>query len=241
MFLTGAYELPSCDTRLWLVGMIQSIEIKVCGMTREQDVDLALSLGVDFLGFIVYPQSPRGLTLAQAMRLAARVPEGRRVVVDVAPSVDDLKRYRDAGFDRFQMHVGPEVRKATVAAWSAAVGRERLWLAPRVSPEDVFPKWMLQYADTLLLDTYSKKQVGGTGQTGDFPRFASLQQQYADTQWVLAGGLTPANVIDAIQRSGARRVDVNSGVETAPGIKNAEKLRELFRVLRVDQSAGLAD
>jgi len=60
-----------------------------------------------------------------------------------------------------------------------------------------------------------------------------LQQQYAVTQWVLAGGLTPSNVIDAITRSGTQHIDVNSGVESAPGIKDPEKLRELFRVLRV--------
>lgn len=214
--------------------MIQSVEIKVCGMTREQDVDLALSLGADFLGFIVYPKSPRGLTLAQAARLAARVPEGQRVVVDVEPSVDALKRYRDAGFDHFQIHTGLPISFPAVAAWSDVARRERLWLAPRLSPEDVFPECILEYADTVLLDTYSKQQVGGTGQTGDFSRFASLQQQYADTQWVLAGGLTPANVIDAIQRSSTQHIDVNSGVESAPGIKDPEKLRELFRVLRVD-------
>lgn len=211
---------------------MQFVEVKVCGMTRAADVDLALSLGADYLGFIVYPKSPRGLGLVQATGLAARVPAGQRVVVDVAPSIDDLKRYRDAGFDRFQIHVGLPICEATVAAWSSVVGRERLWLAPRVSPEDVFPQCLLQYADTVLLDTYSKHQVGGTGQTGDFPRFASLQQQYAQTQWVLAGGLAPSNVVDAIARSGACRVDVNSGVESAPGIKDAEKLRELFRVLR---------
>ena len=219
--------------RLSVFDMNQSVEIKVCGMTREQDVDLALSLGADFLGFIVYPKSPRGLTLAQAARLAARVPEGQRVVVDVEPSVDALKRYRDAGFDRFQIHTGLPINRSIVAAWSVAVGRDRLWLAPRVSPEDVFPEQILQYADTVLLDTYSKQQVGGTGQTGDFSRFANLQQQYADTQWVLAGGLTPSNVIDAITRSGTQHIDVNSGVESAPGIKDPEKLRELFRVLRV--------
>lgn len=203
-------------------------------MTREADVDLALSLGADFLGFIVYSKSPRGLTLERAAELAGRVPEGQRVVVDVEPPADDLKRYRDAGFDRFQIHAALPMSLPTLAVWSDIVWRDRLWLAPRLSPEDVFPESVLEYTDTVLLDTYSKDQVGGTGETGDFERFASLKQQYEDTQWILAGGLAPQNVVDAITRSGASRIDVNSGVESAPGKKDPEKLRELFRVLRGD-------
>jgi phosphoribosylanthranilate isomerase len=214
--------------------MNQDVDIKVCGMTREEDVDLAVSLGANFLGFIVYSKSPRGLTLERATELAARVPEGKRVIVDVETSADDLIRYRDAGFDRFQIHASLPIDPAMLSRWSEIVWRDRLWLAPRVSPTDVFPAWALEYTDTIVLDTYSKQQVGGTGHTGDFERFASFNQQFEDTQWMLAGGLSTSNVVDAVVRSTATRVDVNSGVESAPGIKNPEKLRELFRVLRGD-------
>lgn len=214
--------------------MDQDIDIKVCGMTREEDVELALSLGANFLGFIVYPQSPRGITLDRAVELAASVPEGKRVIVDVETAPDDLLRYRDAGFDRFQIHAALPIDEQRLARWSEIVWRDRLWLAPRVAPTDVFPESVLAYTDTVLLDTYSKDQVGGTGHTGDFERFANLKLQFEDTQWMLAGGLTPSNVLDAVARSTATRVDVNSGVESAPGIKNPEKLRELFRVLRGD-------
>ncbi len=214
--------------------MNQNIAIKVCGMTREEDVDLALSLGADFLGFIVYPQSPRGISLDRAVELSARVPLGKRVIVAVETVPDDLLRYRDAGFDRFQIHANLPMDLVRLARWSQIVWRDRLWLAPRVSPEDVFPEAALEYTDTVVLDTYAKDQVGGTGHTGDFGRFASLRQQYEDTQWMLAGGLNSSNVLDAVTRSTATRVDINSGVESAPGIKNPEKLRELFRVLRGD-------
>ncbi|MFQ3242245.1 MAG: phosphoribosylanthranilate isomerase [Lentimonas sp.] len=212
--------------------MIQDIKIKICGMTREEDVELALSLGADFLGFIVYPKSPRGITLARAQELAAVVPKGKRVIVDVETSPDDLRRYCDAGFDRFQIHATLPIDEQRLVGWSEIALRDRLWLAPRVSPADVFPASVLEYADTVLLDTYSKDQVGGTGHTGDFGRFAGLKRQFEETQWILAGGLDPSNVVDAIVRSTAERVDVNSGVESAPGIKDPEKLRELFRVLR---------
>ncbi|WP_162025120.1 MULTISPECIES: phosphoribosylanthranilate isomerase [unclassified Lentimonas] len=208
------------------------MKIKICGMTREEDVELALSLGADFLGFIVYPKSPRGISLARAEELAAVVPEGKRVIVDVETSPDDLRRYCGAGFDRFQIHASLPLDEQRLGQWSEIALRDRLWLAPRVSPTDVFPESVLSDADTILLDTYSKDQVGGTGHTGDFERFAGLKQQFEDTQWILAGGLNPSNVLDAVRRSTTTRVDVNSGVESAPGIKNPEKLRELFRVLR---------
>lgn len=212
--------------------MKQDVDIKICGMTREDDVELALSLGANFLGFIVYPLSPRGITLERAVELAASVPNGRAVIVDVETSADDLLRYRDAGFDCFQIHASLPIAQKRLARWCEIVRRDRLWLAPRVAPTDVFPESVLEYTDTVVLDTFSKDQVGGTGHTGDFERFASLKQQFEETQWMLAGGLSPSNVLDALVRSTTSRIDVNSGVEIAPGIKDSEKLRELFRLVR---------
>ncbi|MBT4758144.1 MAG: phosphoribosylanthranilate isomerase [Opitutae bacterium] len=212
--------------------MNQIVDIKICGMTREEDVELALSLGANFLGFIVYPQSPRGITLERAVALASPVPEGQAVIVDVETTADNLLRYRDAGFDRFQIHASLPIAETRLGRWSEIVWRDRLWLAPRVAPTDVFPESVLEYTDTVVLDTFSKDQVGGTGHTGDFERFANLKQQFDDTQWMLAGGLSPSNVLDALARSTASRIDVNSGVETTPGIKDSEKLRELFKVVR---------
>ncbi len=212
--------------------MKRPVEIKICGMTREADVDLALSLGADYIGFIVYPKSPRALSLARAVELAARVPPGRRVVVDVEPRTEDLLRYREAGFDAFQVHGKQSLEAERLVAWSALVGKERLWLAPRLSPEEPFPELVLAYADTILLDTYSKAQVGGTGETGDWGRFPEIKASYPDRRFILAGGLTPQNVLAAIEATGTDHVDVNSGVESEPGKKDPEKLRSLFRVLR---------
>jgi phosphoribosylanthranilate isomerase len=212
--------------------MLRPIEIKICGMTCEEDVDLALVEGADFLGFIVYPGSPRALTIERAIELASRVPIGKRVVVDVETSPEALKRYREAGFDFFQIHSKSSTGLPHLPEWSEIVGRECLWLAPRLAPSDVFPESIVEFADTILLDTYSKQGIGGTGHTGDWLRFKELQQQYAFTQWVIAGGLSPENVVAAISGSAATRIDVNSGVESRPGKKDPEKLRELFRVLR---------
>jgi phosphoribosylanthranilate isomerase len=212
--------------------MYRRVDIKICGLTRESDVDLALSLGADYCGFIVYPKSPRGLSLDRARELAERVPAGKRVLVDVETGTEELERHREAGFDFFQIHCGLQISLATLAAWSGLVGPEKLWLAPRVPPEDSFPLAVLEFAETILVDTYMKDQVGGTGVVGDWARFNQLSTQYPQRNWVLAGGLAPDNVLQALSETGAAHLDINSGVESAPGIKDPAKLRELFRVLR---------
>ena len=212
--------------------MFRPVQIKVCGLTREEDVDMALSLGADYCGFIVYPKSPRGLSLERASELAARVPEGKRVVVDVETGSDELERFRDAGFDYFQIHAGLQVGLATLATWSGLVGKERLWVAPRLAPGDAFPEAILEFADTVLIDTFSKSQIGGTGEVGDWEGFASLREMHPHIHWILAGGLSPDNALEAVAATGAEHIDVNSGVESVPGIKDAEKLRSLFKTLR---------
>ena len=212
--------------------MYQNVAIKICGLTRMQDVELALSLGADFLGFIVYSKSPRRLTLEKAVSLADRVPAEKRVLVDVETNPDDLKEYKEAGFEYFQIHANLPLDREMLARWSDCVGRKSLWLSPRLPPHERFPEWLFEYVDTFVLDTYSKTQIGGTGHTGDFNQFASLKQQFPDKQWILAGGLSPSNILAAIRRSTANLVDVNSGIESAPGEKDPVKLRDLFQTLR---------
>lgn len=207
-------------------------KIKVCGLTREEDVKLTLSLGADYLGFILYPQSPRTVSLDRAVELAAAVPVGQRVAVDVATSLDDLKRYREAGFDYFQIHFGADFDHSNLAEYSKIVGKEKLWLAPRLASEDTFTEDILDYANTILIDTFVNDQFGGTGKVGDWTRFNALKERYPQTNWVLAGGLSPSNLLDALTSVTADHLDINSGVEIAPGIKDGAKLREAFKVLR---------
>tara|TARA_B100001027_G_scaffold48733_1_gene32139 strand:- start:39 stop:677 length:639 start_codon:yes stop_codon:yes gene_type:complete len=207
-------------------------KIKVCGLTREEDVKLTLSLGADYLGFILYPQSPRAVSLDRAVELAAAVPVGQRVAVDVATSLDDLNRYREAGFDYFQIHFGADFDHSNLAEYSKIVGKEKLWLAPRLASEDTFTEDILDYANTILIDTFVNDQFGGTGKVGDWTRFNALKERYPQTNWVLAGGLSPSNLLDALTSVTADHLDINSGVEIAPGIKDGAKLREAFKVLR---------
>lgn len=223
--------------------MIGETHLKVCGLTRLEDARLAAEIGADFLGFILYPKSPRHLPLGTFSEFATELPRGpRRVAVMVEPSLEDLDWAQETGFDRFQIHARHDLSPATVRGWSDAVGPANLWLAPKRPPGAPFPEAWLDLADSFLIDTFHAEGFGGSGRTGDWAGFASLAKERPRKTWILAGGLGPDNVADALAKSGARYVDVNSGVESGPGLKSPEKLRTLAAVLQASaetrRSAG---
>ncbi|MEN9636527.1 MAG: hypothetical protein RL077_4931 [Verrucomicrobiota bacterium] len=205
--------------------MIDGIRFKVCGLTSLVDAELADRCGADYLGFIFYPKSPRYLSLSQYRAMAPRLPARRKVAVAVVPSVDELKQWRDAGFDYFQIHYPVETPAEQLAAWSQVVGSKHLWLAPKLPPAAEVTAEARAAAKFILLDTFHAAGFGGSGQTGDFDKFARHQQAYPGNFWILAGGLNPENVGAALKVSGARWVDVNSGVESAPGVKDEGKIK----------------
>ena len=212
--------------------MIGNIQLKVCGQTRVEDAQVASDLGADYLGFILYPKSPRAITLARYAELAPELPIGpRRVAVMVEPTTEELAAAVAAGFDFFQIHCAHTTPVETVQGWSMQVGAHRLWLAPKLPPgEDVPAEW-LPLAATFLLDTFHAGGFGGSGKTGDWAKFARHKESYPQHTWILAGGLSPDNVTDAVAKSGTFFVDVNSGVETSPGVKDHAKLRALGEAL----------
>ena len=181
--------------------VINGLTVKVCGITRIADAELALELGADYLGMICYAKSPRSVTPEQARDLCNRIPAGKRVFVDVATGTDELENYADLGFDAFQVHFDLDLSLATVAAWSGIVGADALWLAPRLPVDESFPQPILEFADTVVLDTPTKAVYGGSGKTGDWGRFAELSTLYQHKRWLLAGGLAPDNVIPAVRQS----------------------------------------
>ncbi|HSI07643.1 MAG: phosphoribosylanthranilate isomerase [Rariglobus sp.] len=212
--------------------MIGALQVKVCGQTRLEDTRVAADIGADYLGFILYPKSPRGITLARYAELAPELPVGpRRVAVMVEPSVEELTAIAAAGFDFFQIHCAHTTPLATVQGWSAQVGAHRLWLAPKLPPGEDVPADWLPLAATFLMDTFHADGFGGSGKTGDWAKFARHQQANPQHTWILAGGLNPENIADAVARSGAHFVDVNSGVESSAGVKDHAKLRRLAEVL----------
>ena len=216
--------------------MIDGIRIKVCGLTSLVDAEFADRCGVDYLGFIFYPKSPRFISLETYRAMAKRLPERKKVAVSVEPAVAELAVFNAAGFDFFQVHFRHDLPVATIASWAETVGVERLWLAPKLPPETDVPVALLPLARHFLLDTFHTDKFGGTGATGDWAKFARHQQAHSDKTWILSGGLNPENIGEALRASGARFVDVNSGVESAPGVKDQEKLKRFAVALHNSQT-----
>jgi phosphoribosylanthranilate isomerase len=209
--------------------------IKICGLTRPEDARMARELGTDYFGVVLYPASPRHVPARSLTGLVAAIPSGQRVAVHVTPEPAELQELRTLGFDFFQVHYDPvEVADAVLTAWKDAVGADRLWLAPRLPPRQEFPPAALKAAHTLLLDTYQQGTFGGSGRTGDWSHFRALAERHTRHRWILSGGLNPENVRAALRATGATIIDVNSGVESAPGIKDAVLLDLLFANLADD-------
>src|SRR4051794_8258981 len=114
--------------------MINGIQVKVCGLTSVADAEAAHTQGADFLGFILYPKSPRYLSLAAFKALAADLPPAKKVAVTVEPSHDELKLLLDSGFDAIQLHFPNETSFFEAVLWAEIVPPARLWMAPRVPP-----------------------------------------------------------------------------------------------------------
>ena len=203
--------------------MIGRTIVKVCGLTSAADARVAAEIGADYLGFIFHPESSRAVTFGKYLALAAELPPVQRVAVMVEPDAGALAWALDAGFARIQIHFNAAGPLLLPQAWSEQVGRERLWLVPRLPPGTDVPPQLLALADTFLLDTFHAQKFGGTGQTGDWAAFRRQQAANPDRIWILSGGLTPDNVAAALAATRAGFIDVNSGVELAPGQKDADR------------------
>lgn len=207
--------------------MMNGITVKVCGITSPEDARTAAGFGADYLGFIFHPSSPRALTGDRYAALRRSLPAAKKVAVVVEPTPAELARLAALGFDAFQVHFKADCPVHHLAAWAETVGGSRLWLAPKLAPEADLPTEWLAIAETFLLDTYHPEKFGGTGETGDWAKFKRHHSAHHGHTWILSGGLGPENVQAALAASGARFIDVNSGVESSPGKKDPAKLRAL--------------
>ena len=215
--------------------MINGIRLKVCGITNLADAHAAAGIGADYLGFILHPLSPRHITPAAYAALAPHLPVVKKVAVVVTPTRDDLAQAMALGFDFVQLHFPNETSFFEVAGWSDIVPPARLWMAPRVPPGKELDHAFLPFADTFLVDTFHPDKFGGTGQTGDWPMFKHYVVTQPRKSWVLSGGLNPENIASAIAATGATFVDVNSGVESAPGVKDHAKLAALAAAVKLSE------
>jgi phosphoribosylanthranilate isomerase len=204
--------------------------VKVCGITRSEDAKHCVNLGANALGFIFHPSSPRNLSLDnfKIIQKGISFQNCLQVAVAVAPEPPMVEQFLEAGFDRFQFHFSADYSHQKIADWAEVVGKQNLWLAPRLNPDEEFPQKFLNLAQTILIDAYSDQVFGGTGKLSDWKRFKALKKQYPEHRWYLAGGLGPENLCQAINETEPDGVDLNSGVEISPGIKDLEKINQVF-------------
>ena len=196
--------------------------IKICGITRQEDADLAAELGAAFVGFVLWPNSPRAATLDVVRNIARSLDNGVMPVgVFVDPSEHEVAAAVDAGIRMAQIHGEPP-------SWTNGKPPVRTIRAVHLGAagDAIEPNIADQ---TVLLDAHDPITHGGTGKTVDWARAALVARS---RHVILAGGLTPENVADAISQVRPFAVDVASGIESSPGIKDHARLRAFITAAR---------
>jgi phosphoribosylanthranilate isomerase len=198
--------------------------VKVCGLTRPEDAALAAELGATALGLIFWAGSPRAVTRDQARRVVQAAPEGVMTVgVFVNPSRDEIEAVMDdVPLGAIQLHGDEPASFVNALPWPVIKG---LGL-PAEGPLPDLAEW--DASVRLLLDAHDSVTRGGTGRTADWTRAALLARR---RPLILAGGLHAGNVAAAMKQVRPGGIDVSSGVERAPGLKDEAKLRAFFRAL----------
>ena len=212
---------------------LEAPEIKICGITNGSDRDKAVSLGASYLGYILYHKSPRSICLKNAIELmdGAVNQTARMVAVEVSPTPEYLLEIKNAGFDFFQIHFTATTELDLILKWGQIVGSENLWLAPKILPDSHFPEELIPFANTFLIDAFSEDHFGGTGKESDWDEYLRLKKKFPQKKWFLAGGLGSENLSDALRITKPDGVDLNSALESSPGVKNHEKLEQVFEIL----------
>lgn len=207
------------------------VAVKICGITRGDEAHAIIAAGADAIGINFWSKSKRFIPLDEAMpwlrELAGAVP---RVAVTVNAPDEELRQLIDSGaIDWIQLHGDetPErVKSLTqqgLPVFKAMGVRDRVMLEVAATFE----------SPTLLLDAYAPNEYGGSGETMDWSLGSEAVKQWPDRQIVLAGGLTPENVADAVKQVRPAAVDVASGVEISPGRKDLDKVRDFIAATKV--------
>ena len=210
-----------------------NVRVKICGLRDPSHVAAAVEAGATYLGFVFFPKSPRHLEVPEAARLALPVPPG---VAKVALTVNATDTELDAitgevPLDMLQLHgaESPERVKEIRDRYGLPV-MKAVGVADKddLDALDAYGK----VADQLLVDAKPPTGAvlpGGNGLAFDWTLIA---RKYWPCPWMLAGGLTPFNVAEAVRLTGARQVDVSSGVESAPGVKDVGLIRAFVGAAR---------
>ena len=203
------------------------VKVKICGMTNLKDVKVAVDGGVDAVGFIFYKKSPRSVTMQAVRKIVLELPPFvDSVGVFVNETAEQINKIADrCNLDRVQLH-GDES-----PAFCKKI-RRRVIKAIRVKDIQSLKKLSDYPVSSFLLDTFSEDQYGGTGKVFDW-NLAYPAKKYGPI--ILAGGLTPINVYQAIQMIQPYGVDVCSGVESQPGIKDHKKMKAFLKNVKAER------
>jgi len=203
---------------------INRVRVKICGLTRSEDVQAAVQAGTDALGFVLYEPSPRYVSAERAGELLAETPAFVTTVGLFVDAGEDVVRasLEKAPFDLLQFHgdESPEYCRQFARPYMKAI---------RVRSQQDIEDAVAKYPDAaaLLLDAYVENLPGGTGQAFDWRLIPEME-----IPWVLAGGLKPENVADAVNQVKPYAVDISGGVEQAKGIKDREKIQKFISEIR---------
>jgi len=202
-----------------------SVKVKICGNTNLADAQFALEAGADMLGFIFCETSPRFVTVEKATDIARKLPpHAVKVGVFVNPSEELVTRaIGECGLNMLQFH-GDESPEFCTQFGVMSVKAFRVRDAASLETLTDYP------TDAWLLDTFAPDKAGGTGKTFNWD--LAIEAQKFGKPIFLAGGLTPENVAEAARKVRPFAVDVSSGVESAPGKKDAAKVRNFIAAVK---------
>ncbi|MBN2036637.1 MAG: phosphoribosylanthranilate isomerase [Chitinispirillaceae bacterium] len=201
------------------------IRIKICGITRFEDAKIASSVGVDALGFIFYRKSPRHVSPEEAALIIRQLPPFvSRVGVFVDEELDKVIAIaRATGVDTVQLHGTESPRYCSKVPLPVIK-------AFSIGPDTDLSLLEQYHVSGFLLDTWASGQHGGTGKPFDWSIAKSACVKYS--RIIIAGGLNPSNIEEALETVHPYGVDINSGVEVKPGIKNPRKMLDAVRIVR---------
>ena len=207
------------------------MRVKICGITKPIQGKTIASLGATALGFICVRASPRYVTPEQIKAVIDELPEEiDKIGVFANSSKEEIAQtVSESGLTGVQLHGDESIEFCQNLRES--LPKVEIIKALRIKNADDFTKakTYTKYVDTLLLDAYHPQQLGGTGKTLNWD---TLQQFDPDCPWFLAGGLTPQNVLEALEKVKPSGIDLSSGVETSPGDKDLDKVKDLFEKLK---------
>lgn len=208
------------------------VRVKICGVRDRATIDAAVLAGADYIGFVFFPRSPRHVGWDEATALAAATPPGVcKVALVVDPDAAAIDRLSGLPIDMVQLHGGES--PARVAEVRSRIGLPVMKAIGVAGPEDLAALRAYEaVCDQILCDAKPPVDAdlpGGRGEAFDWTLIAGRQWR---KPWMLAGGLTPATVGAAVRGSGALQVDVSSGVESAPGVKDPDLINAFCAAAR---------